>query len=176
MKDGIAISINHVTKRFSLNAGRGTSIKHLVVDAFRRRGGGASDDVFTALSDVCLDVRKGETLGIIGRNGAGKSTLLSIIAGTITPTEGHVESDGKISSLLELGAGFHPDLTGRENVFLYGAIMGVPKAEMKALRRHRRFRRHRPLHRPARPLLLLGDVCPPRVLCGGADRPRHPPR
>lgn len=131
MKDGIAIDISHVTKRFALNSGRGTSLKHLVVDAFRRRRDGASGDVFTALSDVCLEVRKGETLGIIGRNGAGKSTLLSIIAGTIAPTEGHVEADGKISSLLELGAGFHPDLTGRENVFLYGAIMGVPKAEMR---------------------------------------------
>lgn len=128
MKDGIAISINHVTKRFDLNHGAGGSLKHLVVDAFRKR---RAKDSFNALTDIVLDVRQGETLGIIGRNGAGKSTLLSIIAGTMSPTSGFVESRGKISSLLELGAGFHPDLTGRENVFLYGAIMGVPKAEMR---------------------------------------------
>lgn len=127
MKEGIAISIDHVTKRFPLAALGSSSLKHLVLDAFRRR----KAKTFQALTDVNLEVRKGESLGIIGRNGAGKSTLLSIIAGTVSPTEGRVESDGKISSLLELGAGFHPDLTGRENVFLYGAIMGIPRSEMR---------------------------------------------
>lgn len=128
MKDGIAISLEHVTKRFPLTAIGGSSLKHMVIDTFRRRGRAAK--TFQALTDVNLEVKKGESLGIIGRNGAGKSTLLSIIAGTISPTEGRVESNGKISSLLELGAGFHPDLTGRENVFLYGSIMGIPRAEM----------------------------------------------
>lgn len=128
MKDGIAISLEHVTKRFPLAAIGGSSLKHLVIDTFRRRGRAVK--AFQALTDVNLEVKEGESLGIIGRNGAGKSTLLSIIAGTISPTEGRVESHGKISSLLELGAGFHPDLTGRENVFLYGSIMGIPRAEM----------------------------------------------
>lgn len=127
MKPGIAISIEHVTKRFPLSALGSSSLKHLVLDTFRRR----KAKTFQALTDVCLEVKQGESLGIIGRNGAGKSTLLSVIAGTIVPTEGRVEASGKISSLLELGAGFHPDLTGRENVFLYGAIMGIPRAEMR---------------------------------------------
>ena len=127
MNPGAAISIEHVTKRFPLSALGSSSLKHLVIDAFRRRRA----KVFQALTDVNLEVRQGESLGIIGSNGAGKSTLLSIIAGTITPTEGRVRARGKISSLLELGAGFHPDLTGRENVFLYGAIMGIPRAEMR---------------------------------------------
>ena len=127
MSSDIAISIEHVSKRFPLSAASGASLKNLVLDAFRRRRAQS----FQALSDVNLQVRQGESLGVIGRNGAGKSTLLSIIAGTITPTEGRVRATGKISSLLELGAGFHPDLTGRENVFLYGAIMGIPRAEMR---------------------------------------------
>lgn len=127
MKPGIAISIDHVTKRFPLSAAGSASLKNLVLDAFR----GRRTKTFQALDDVCLEVREGESLGIIGRNGAGKSTLLSVIAGTIVPTQGRVEASGKISSLLELGAGFHPDLTGRENVFLYGAIMGIPRAEMR---------------------------------------------
>ena len=127
MRDGIAIDVSHVTKRFSLTTATGGSLKHLVVDAFRK----TPRKTFQALTDVTFSVAKGETLGIIGRNGAGKSTLLSIIAGTMSPTEGTVETQGKISSLLELGAGFHPDLTGRENVFLYGSIMGIPRAVMQ---------------------------------------------
>lgn len=127
MTDDIAISVNHVTKDFSLSHASGGSLKHLVVDAFKRR----ENKTFRALSDVTFDVKRGETLGIVGRNGAGKSTLLSVIAGTISPTTGTVKTFGKISSLLELGAGFHPDLTGRENVYLYGSIMDIPKSVMK---------------------------------------------
>jgi len=86
--------------------------------------------VLKALDDVSFSVPEGETLGIIGANGAGKSTLLSLLTGTIQPTGGRIETHGTISSLLELGAGFHPDLTGRENVFLYGAIMGLSRKQM----------------------------------------------
>lgn len=127
MSDDFAIQVDHVSKRFSLSTSRGGTLKHLVVDSFRRR----PVKTFDALTDISFSLKQGKTLGIIGRNGAGKSTLLSIIAGTMSPTSGRVVSNGKISSLLELGAGFHPDLTGRENVYLYGAIMGVPKAVMR---------------------------------------------
>lgn len=127
MTEDTAIRIDHVTKEFCLAGSSGMSLKHLVVDAFKRR----KKKTFAALSDVTFDVRRGETVGIVGRNGAGKSTLLSVIAGTIAPTSGHVETNGRVSSLLELGAGFHPDLTGRENIYLYGSIMNIPRAVMK---------------------------------------------
>jgi ABC-2 type transport system ATP-binding protein/lipopolysaccharide transport system ATP-binding protein len=86
---------------------------------------------FWALRGVSFAVRRGETLGVIGSNGAGKSTLLGLITGTITPTEGTIETEGRISSLLELGAGFHPDLSGRENIFLNGSILGLKKKDIR---------------------------------------------
>jgi ABC-type polysaccharide/polyol phosphate transport system ATPase subunit len=86
---------------------------------------------FWALRGVSFDVNKGETLGIIGSNGAGKSTLLSLLAGTKFPTEGKVSVQGTVASLLELGAGFHPELTGRENVMLYGAVMGLRRRQIE---------------------------------------------
>jgi lipopolysaccharide transport system ATP-binding protein len=87
---------------------------------------------FWALKDINLDVRKGETVGIIGRNGSGKSTLLQLICGTLSPTSGRIEAHGRITALLELGSGFNPEFTGRENVFLNGAILGLDQDEIEA--------------------------------------------
>ena len=128
MSDQKIIDVQGVSKRFRLKHGHGRTVKAMVLDSIRRTT--ARD--FWALKDVTFSVSKGETLGIIGSNGAGKSTLLALAAGTIIPTEGHMVTNGTISSLLELGAGFHPDLTGRENVYLYGAIMGLSRAHMRA--------------------------------------------
>ena len=124
----VAISLEGVGKRFRLKADHGRTLKGAVMDLFRRNR--VSRDHW-ALRDIAFQVARGETLGIIGANGAGKSTLLSLLAGTKEPTLGTVVTEGTISSLLELGAGFHPDLTGRENVFLAGAIMGLPHRVMQ---------------------------------------------
>ncbi|MGI6099027.1 MAG: ABC transporter ATP-binding protein [Lentisphaerae bacterium] len=121
-----AIIVEGVDKRFRMH-GPGRTLKSTVLDALRpsRRA-----PPFHALRNVSFTVNRGETLGIIGANGAGKSTLLGIVAGTLRPSRGTVRTYGTVASLLELGAGFHPDLTGRENVFLYGAIMGIPRRRM----------------------------------------------
>ena len=86
---------------------------------------------FWALRSVDFTIERGRTVGVVGPNGSGKSSLLGLVAGTITPSEGTVRATGRISSLLELGAGFHPDLSGRENVFLNAAILGIPRADVR---------------------------------------------
>jgi ABC-type polysaccharide/polyol phosphate transport system ATPase subunit len=127
--DTDAIVVDEVGKKFRLR-GAGTRTLKSSALAFLKPGSRAKRD-FWALRDLSFKVARGETLGIIGANGAGKSTLLSLLAGTKVPTTGRIVTQGSVSSLLELGAGFHPDLTGRENVFLCGALMGLSRKQMK---------------------------------------------
>jgi len=132
--DDIAIRLEHVSKRFILGENF-TALRDLVPSMarsiFRYPGKQRSArPEFWALEDICLEVRKGETLGVIGHNGAGKSTMLKHFAGIMTPTKGRMTVDGRLSALIEVGAGFHQDLTGRENVFLNGVILGMSRAEV----------------------------------------------
>jgi ABC-type polysaccharide/polyol phosphate transport system ATPase subunit len=120
------ISVESVSRRFRIHAREARTLK----DLFVQRGRTEAEDVW-ALHDVSLQVARGEAVGLIGRNGSGKTTLLRIVAGIIKPTTGRVRAEGRIGSLLELGAGFHPDFTGRENVFLNGAIYGLRRADIR---------------------------------------------
>ena len=120
----IAVRFDHVTKSFARHAGRmliRQRVKHWLRGAHRER--------FQALTDVSFALRHGECLGIVGPNGAGKSTILNLITGLCLPTEGRVAVDGKVAPLLELGSGFHPDLTGAENVRINAALLGLNRKQ-----------------------------------------------
>lgn len=128
MKELAKIRLHQVVQRFRIVRDR----PHTLREAFARRFRlGSSIHVLEALKGISFSVKAGETLGIIGRNGSGKSTILRIIARIYRPTAGEVEVNGHVSPLIELGAGFHPELTGRENVILAGALMGIEPAEMR---------------------------------------------
>ena len=131
----VALRLDHVYKRFrrgELHDSLRDLIPALVKRAVRRdRERALAPQEFWVLNDVCLDVRKGETVGIIGHNGAGKSTMLKHLSGIMEPTRGRVEVNGRLSALIEVGAGFHPDLTGRENVYLNGVILGMTRSEIR---------------------------------------------
>src|SRR3984957_15996812 len=130
------VVFDHVWKQFARGE-RHDSLRDLVPNLIRRvtrrRGADADEqDAFWALQDVSFEVRPGEALGIIGRNGAGKSTILKLLTRILKPTRGTRTLSGRTGALIEVAAGFHPDLTGRENVYLQGAIMGMRRAEITA--------------------------------------------
>ena len=123
----VALVVDHVTKSFRLHKEKTNSLKQLIAGKARNRY-----DTFTALSDVTFDVREGEVFGVIGENGSGKSTLLKCMAGILQPNSGSVHVSKRMSALLELGAGFHPELSGRENVYLNAAILGMSRRGIAA--------------------------------------------
>ena len=122
-----AISVNSLSKNFRLYHERNRYIKAALL-----RGRRAKYEEFWALSDVSFEVAHGATLGIIGSNGSGKTTMLKCLTGIYTPDKGRIRIDGKVAALLELGAGFHPELTGSENIYLNGAILGMTKRDVQS--------------------------------------------
>ena len=125
----IMIEVSDVTMRFHMNTDKIMSLKEFVA---RKLAGKLAYADFTALDHVSFDVKKGETLGLIGHNGAGKSTMLKVISGILKPTEGYVSTHGSVVPMLELGSGFDMDLNGRENIFLNGAILGYSGEFLRA--------------------------------------------
>ncbi|HEU0047362.1 MAG TPA: ABC transporter ATP-binding protein [Nitrososphaera sp.] len=133
--ENIAIRVENLSKQYKIGLAqhRHDTLRDQVVNGLRSlllRNGRPSDIIFWALKDISLEIKQGEVVGIIGRNGAGKSTLLKILSRITEPTAGIATIQGRVRSLLEVGTGFHPELTGRENVYLNGAIMGMKKAEI----------------------------------------------
>jgi len=125
--EDIAISVRNLSKTYRLFGHPGDRIKQFLSLGMKKY-----HNEFTALRDVSFDIKKGETVGIIGRNGSGKSTLLQLICGILKPSAGTVKVNGRVTALLELGAGFNPEFTGRENVYFQGALTGFTKAQMDA--------------------------------------------
>jgi homopolymeric O-antigen transport system ATP-binding protein len=123
-----AVDVQGVSKRFRLHYERQRSFQEFALNAFRR---GRSSEQFWALRDVSFTVEQGRSFGIVGENGSGKSTMLKLISGILRPTEGTLRVSGRLAALLELGSGFHPDLTGRENVYLNASVLGFSRREIE---------------------------------------------
>jgi ABC-2 type transport system ATP-binding protein len=130
MAENIAIKVSGVSKSFKLPHEKQSSIKGTLINTVK--GGKRSFEKQQVLKDISFEVKKGEFFGIVGRNGSGKSTMLKMLAGIYTPTKGTIQVNGKLTPFIELGVGFNPELTGRENVYLNGALLGFNRREMDA--------------------------------------------
>lgn len=133
--DDVAISVKNLSKCYQIYAKPRDRLKQFVLSHLQQFTGQAPKSYFSefwALRDVSFDIKKGEVVGIIGRNGSGKSTLLQIICGTVHPTSGDIQTHGRIAALLELGSGFNPEFTGRENVYMNAAVLGLTTQEVDA--------------------------------------------
>lgn len=129
----IAVAVRGLSKSYSIahQAARLSTFGEVILDKLRHPFRKQSRETYEAIKDVSFDIKRGEVVGIIGRNGAGKSTLLKIMSRITEPTSGEIDLYGRVGSLLEVGTGFHPELTGRENIFLNGAILGMSRAEIR---------------------------------------------
>jgi len=127
MQNGTVVRFEDVSKIYRLGKRRGDTLKETILSSYRRSKG----ERFAALDGVTFEVNPGEVLGLIGDNGSGKSTILKMVAGITSPTTGLLEVRGRVSALLEVGAGFHPEMTGRENIFLSGAVLGIDESELR---------------------------------------------
>jgi ABC-type polysaccharide/polyol phosphate transport system ATPase subunit len=132
MTDNLAIFINDVSVKYKLFHERSLTLKETAINFFK--GKRDKYEYLWALKGINISIKKGETVGIIGQNGSGKSTLLKVIAKILEPSEGKIQYNGKLSAMIELGAGFSPELTGEENIYLNGAILGLSKTDI-----HKRF-------------------------------------
>ena len=126
-ENDIAIKVSHMTKNFKLYSDKPNTLKERLVRGWKNK-----TEVRTVLKDINLEIKKGETVALIGVNGSGKSTLLKLMTKIIYPNKGTLKTYGKLTSLLELGAGFHPDFTGRENIYFNAAIFGLTRQEIDA--------------------------------------------
>jgi len=133
-KEDIAIRVTNLSKRYEIYSSPRDRLKQFVLPRLRRLAGLSPRQYFRefwALKDVSFEIKKGETVGIIGRNGSGKSTLLQMICGTLNPTSGSIQTNGRIATLLELGSGFNPEFTGRENVYMNASVLGLSNGEIE---------------------------------------------
>lgn len=119
----MTVSVEHIYKKYKIGTRRGDRLR----DYFFKQ----KSEEFWALNDISFKVEQGEKIGLIGKNGAGKSTLLKVLNGITTPTKGSIQVKGRLVSLIEVGSGFHPELSGRENIYLYGAILGMSRKEIR---------------------------------------------